>query len=125
MMTRTLASVLLWSPRILGILMSLFLTLFALDAFSEGKPFGESLSAFVIHLVPALVLLAVVAMSWRREWIGGITFIGLAAAYVAIARGRVDWILVISGPLLVIGICFLWSWRYHNDVHAVMPDRPN
>jgi hypothetical protein len=69
-MTRTSARVLLWSPRILGILMSLFLSLFALDAFSEKQPFSESLPAFAIHLVPALVLLAVVAMSWRWEWIG-------------------------------------------------------
>jgi hypothetical protein len=119
-MTRTSARALLWSPRILGILMSLFLSLFALDAFSEGQPFSESLSAFAIHLLPALVLLAIVAMSWRWEWIGGITFIGLAAAYAAIARGRVDWILVISAPLLVIGSCFFWSWRYHNELHAAV-----
>jgi len=123
-MTRTSARVLLWSPRILGILMCLFLSLFALDAFSEGQPFSESLSAFAIHLVPALLLLAIVAISWRREWIGGIGSIGLAAAYVAIARGRLDWILVISGPLLVVGACFLWSWRYHNELHAVTHQRP-
>jgi hypothetical protein len=121
-MTRTIDGVLLWSPRILGILMALFLSLFALDAFGEGKPFVESLSAFAIHLVPALVLLAIVAISWRWEWIGGMTFIGLAAAYMVMARGRVDWILVISGPLLVIGAGFLWSW--HNKLHGVMPYRP-
>jgi len=58
-------------------------------------------------------------VSWRWEWIGGITFVGLAAAYVAVARGRLDWMLLISGPLVVIGTCFLWSWRYHNELHAV------
>jgi len=119
-MTRTSARVLLWSPRILGILMSLFLSLFALDAFSAGKPFSESLSALAVHLVPALVLLAIVALSWRWEWIGGITFIGLAAAYATIARGRVDWILVISAPLLVIGSGFFWSWRHRNELHAAV-----
>jgi hypothetical protein len=118
-MTRTSARALLWSPRILGILMSLFLGLFALDAFSEGNPFSESVSAFAIHLVPALLLLAIVAISWRWEWIGGIAFIGLAAAYAAIARDRLDWILVISGPLLVVGASFLWTWRYHHEVRAV------
>ncbi len=118
-MTRTSARVLLWSPRILGILMSLFLSLFALDAFSEGKPFSESLPAFALHVVPALVLLAIVAMSWRWEWIGGITFMGLAAAYATIAGGRLDRILVISAPLLAIGSCFFWSWQHHNELHAV------
>jgi hypothetical protein len=119
MMTRTSARVLLWSPRILGMLMSLFLSLFALDAFSAGRPFSGSLSDFVIHLVPALLLLAIVAISWRWEWFGGVSFIALAAAYVAIARGRLDWVLLISGPLVVIGACFLWSWRHHNELHAV------
>jgi hypothetical protein len=28
--------------------------------------------------------------------------------------------LVISLPLLVIGGCFLWSWRYHNELHAAV-----
>ncbi|MBI2616142.1 MAG: hypothetical protein HYW52_10825 [Gemmatimonadetes bacterium] len=36
-MTEMSRTLLLWSPRVLGILVSLFLGMFALDAFSEGK----------------------------------------------------------------------------------------
>jgi hypothetical protein len=26
------------------------------------------------------------------------------------SKGRVDWVLTISGPLLLVGALFLWSW---------------
>src|SRR5687767_3851348 len=99
-MAITTASLLLWSPRIVGILVTLFIGMFALDAFSEGKPFFQALPDFLIHLIPALVLLALVVASFRREWIGGVAFIGLAVLYaVTMSRGHVDWMLTISGPL--------------------------
>ena len=117
-MTITSARVLLWSPRVLGILAGVFLGLFALDSFSEGRPFVESLGAFAIHVAPAVFLFAIVAISWRWEWVGGVTFIALAIAYAASVR-RLDWILVISGPLLVVGTLFFWSWWYHPASRSV------
>lgn len=102
---------LLWSPRIVGILASLFIGMFALDAFSEGKPFVQALPDFLIHLTPALVLLAIVGASFRWPWIGAVAFIGFALLYaITMSRGRIDWMLTISGPLLVVGALFLWSW---------------
>jgi hypothetical protein len=97
---------------------SLFIGLFALDAFSLGKPFIEALSDFVIHLIPSFVLLALVGASWRWAWIGGVAFIGLAALYaMTMARGHLDWMIVISGPLTVVGALFLWSWG-HRKLYA-------
>ena len=84
-MTVTTDSLLLWSPRIVGILVSLFIGMFALDAFSQGKPFFQALPDFLIHLIPALVLLAIVAASFRRPWLGALAFIGLAAVYALTA----------------------------------------
>jgi hypothetical protein len=113
--TKTTASLWLWSPHIAGILVSLFIGVFALDAFSEGKPFFQALPDFFIHLIPAMVLLASVALSFRQPLIGGIVFIGLAAWYAArMSRGHLDWILLISGPLLLVGALFLWSWFRHS-----------
>jgi hypothetical protein len=109
---------LLWSPRILGILVSLFIGLFALDAFSHGKPFFAALPGFLVHLIPALVLLAVVGASWRLEWIGGLAFIGLAVFYALMAKGHIEWMLVISGPLAVVGALFWWSWFRHSELHV-------
>ena len=42
----------------LGILLSLFVGMFALDAFGHGQPFFAALPGFLVHLIPALVLLA-------------------------------------------------------------------
>ena len=110
---------LLWSPRILSILVSLFIGMFALDAFGQGKPLLEALPDFVVHLIPAFVLLALVGASWRWEWIGGVTFMGLAVLYATTkAREHLDWMLVISGPLMVVGALFFWSWRHHGELHA-------
>jgi hypothetical protein len=116
--TTTSARLLLWSPRVLGIFVCIFLSLFALDAFNESRSFSEALLAFAIHVAPAVLLLAVVAASWRWEWLGGVVFIGLAVAYVTIAGSRLDWILVISGPLLIVGTLFLASWRFHEELHG-------
>ena len=109
---------LVWSPRILGILVSLFIGIFALDAFSRGAPVFEALPDFLVHLIPSFVLLAVVGASWRSEWIGGLVFIGLALLYALMAGTRVDWMLLISGPLMVVGALFLWSWRRRREGYA-------
>jgi len=113
------ADLLLWTPRLLGILVSLFIGMFALDAFSQGKPFLHALLDFGVHLVPALVLLTLVAVSFRWEWIGAVAFIGIAIVYATtMSRGRLDWMLLISGPLAVVGALFLWSWLNHGKPHA-------
>jgi len=97
---------LLWSPRILGILVTLFIGMFALDALSEGKPLLLALRGFVIHLIPAFVLMAIVVASFRRQWIGAVGFIGVAIYYAArMSRGHIDWIVAISGPLFVVARC--------------------
>jgi F0F1-type ATP synthase assembly protein I len=69
-MATTSGRLLLWSPRILGILVSMFIGMFALDAFSEGKPFLLALPDFIIHLIPGFVLLGLVVASFRQPWIG-------------------------------------------------------
>jgi hypothetical protein len=114
----TSARLLLWSPRILGILVSLFIGMFALDTFGEGKPIFPALVDFVVHLVPAFVLLALVVAPFQWEWIGGVAFIGLAVMYaVTMSKGRLDWMLTISGPLIVVGALFLWSWYHRSQLH--------
>ena len=66
-MTNRSGAVLLWAPRVLGIGVCLFLSLFALDAFSGDKPAVEAVRDFLIHLSPMFLLLLVVALSWRWE----------------------------------------------------------
>ncbi len=120
----TNASVLLrWIPRIAGFLMCVFLAVFALDAFAPGQSTSAALADVVIHLFPSVLVLAIVIASWRREWFGAVAFVVLAAAYALMAGSRLDWVLAISGPLLIVGGLFFWSWRSH-DRHAATGPQP-
>jgi hypothetical protein len=110
-MTISSVNLLLWSPRLLGVGVALFLGVFATDAFAEGMP------EFLLHAAPALVLLAVVAISWRWQWIGSAVFVTLAVLYAVTTWRRPDWVLLISGPLFVVGALYFWSWRRHRELH--------
>lgn len=110
-MATTTASLSIWIPRIAGVLVCLFLAMFALDGFNEGTPFVQALPDVLVHLIPAIVLLGIVGASFRWPWIGAVAFIGLAAAYAAtLSNDRADWMFAISGPMVVVGALFLWSW---------------
>jgi len=102
----------LWIPRVLGILVCIFLSVFSLDAFENGKTVIQATIDFAIHVAPVLILFAVVGVSWRWPWVGGVVFTGLAAVYAYVTRAHPSWILVIGGPLLAVGVLFLWSWRH-------------
>jgi len=111
MMMITTQRLMFWTPRLLGLVFSLFLAVFALDAFSNGARMPDAILDFLVHLVPSLVVVTLVAASWRREWIGVVAFAILGVAYAAtMARGHKDWMLLISGPLLLVSALFLWNW---------------
>lgn len=95
----------LWSPRILGIGVSLYIAMFALDAMSDGS------SEFLLHLAPAAGLLLIVGFSWNRQWLGAAVFSALALYYAIAMSHRLDWVALISGPLLAAGLLYWWGWR--------------
>lgn len=103
-----------WAPRILTFLFALFISLFALDVFRERLSFWETLTAFSIHLIPTFFILFVLAISHKREWIGGSVFAALGLLYIYWARGKFGLIsyLAISGPLILAGLLFWLNWIY-------------
>lgn len=102
---------LLWFPRVLGILVAAFLSLFALDAFEHGEGIGQNLVAFAIHLIPSFVLVAVVLLAWRRPWVGACLFGAAALGYaLMVGRTHLNWIAFISGPLLLTAVLYFLSW---------------
>jgi hypothetical protein len=113
-MKKPLRQTLFWTPRILGILFAIFISLFALDVFGQGYNLAETILALGMHLIPTGILLVVLILAWRWEWMGGILFPGLGILYLVMAWGRLHWsaYLVISGPLFLTGILFLVDWRY-------------
>lgn len=55
-------NIILWSPRILGIAIALFLAVFALDAFGPGRSIQASILEFLVHIIPSLCLLGAIAI---------------------------------------------------------------
>lgn len=108
-----------WAPWTLSILFAAFIALFALDVFTETQGFRQTAAALLVHLIPTWIVLAVLAISWRREWVAGLIFPALAVLYVALFFGRFHWsvYLIIAGPLVVIGALFLVNWRLRANLH--------
>jgi hypothetical protein len=102
----------------LGIAVCLFLSVFALDAIGTGQPWLTQAGNVAMHLVPVVVLGTIVALSWRREWLGAVVFTGLAVWFAWTARAHLSWVLTVSGPLLTVGLVFFWSWQHRRRLHA-------
>ena len=111
-MNKAGSRVLFWTPRILSLLFAAFISIFAADTFGEEYGFWDTLLRLTLHLIPTAVVLAILAISWRREWVGGILFTALGALYLVLFWGRFHWsaYAAISGPLFLIGLLFLGSW---------------
>jgi hypothetical protein len=111
---------LFWTPRIFCILFAIFVSMFALDVFSEGYSFWETIIALLMHLIPTGIILIVLVFSWRWEWIGAILFTALGVFYIVKFWDRFHWstYFVISGPLFLIGFLFLINWLDSKQLRA-------
>ncbi len=116
----TKEKVILWLPRLLCIGAILFVSMFALDAFEPGMPFGQQILNFTMHLIPSFVLLLLLWIAWEKPYLGGILF---AVAGIVMSpfvytlnyiRTHSIWIsssiiLMITVPFIVVGILFIMS----------------
>ena len=98
-----------WAPRALCIAFILFVSMFALDVFVEGRGFWRTLAALAIHLVPTYVLTAALLIAWRREWIGALLYAAAGVFFLIIARGWPAKAVFCGTCLLVAGL-FLTNW---------------
>ena len=109
-----------WLPRILCMLAIAFVSLFALDAFSSELSFWQQMGAFLMHLIPSFILLALLILAWKKELIGGIIFmlIGLGLSPVVFSHNyrmnhsifmSLGIILTITIPFAIVGLLFLIS----------------
>lgn len=112
--------VLHWLPRVICILAILFVSMFALDAFSPNLTIWQQILAFIIHLVPSLILLIVLLIAWKWELVGGIIFIviGLSLSpFIFFHNYKMNhsiWmslgiISIITLPFIIAGILFVIS----------------
>ena len=67
--------------------------------------------ALFMHLLPPLILLGVVVISWKYDLVGAVVFFGFAVFYVFAAGfdRPWSWYAFISGPALIVAALFLVS----------------
>lgn len=120
-MKKNISKFVYWAPRILSILFILFLMLFSLDVFDMKLGFWGTIVGLLMHNIPALILLAVLIISWKHEIVGGIAFILAGLLYITVLLVSIlripphqwfmlSWVLPISGPAFLTGILFLIGW---------------
>jgi hypothetical protein len=119
-----LASTIRRVARVLCILAIAFISLFALDVFSEGVGLGQKIVAFLLHMIPSFVLIIVLIIAWKHELVGGIliALIGLAASLFiyslnysrshSFSRG-LQTAAMIGAPFVIAGLLFMISYFLH------------
>lgn len=118
-----------WLPRIICILAILFISMFALDAFGPGLTIWQQIGAFLIHLIPSFILLIILIIAWKWEFIGGLIFtlIGLGFSPVIFLHNyRMNqsvWmslliILLTSIPFVIVGVLFIVSHYKEKKNHS-------
>ena len=87
----------------------LFIGSFALDVFWAESPWWQNLLGFAIHSLPTLVLIALLALSWRWPLVSGALFLVVALAPFVLLSNAL-WVnallaapAALAGALLVAG----------------------
>lgn len=96
----TMKKIVYWLPRILSILFIAFISMFALDVFSEPR----WLLALFMHLIPSYFLIAITIVAWKHEMLGGILFLVAGFALLIFTHFEA---LIIGIPAFIIGALFL------------------
>jgi hypothetical protein len=98
-------------PRILAILYIAFISLFALDVFEGGYGVWGTMIALFMHLIPSFLLIACLILAWKRPKVSGVLFLMLGIVFTIFFRTyqHLDTFLLISLPLFVIGVRFIWG----------------
>jgi hypothetical protein len=113
--------ILLWAPRLLLIVFALLLVGFSFDVFEQGKGAMATGIAFVAHNIPTLILGLVVFAAWRREWIGLLSCLVLAVAYIVWFWGRFPLVVYcgITGPLFLIAALYAVNWHLRSHANRI------
>jgi hypothetical protein len=99
----------------------LVLGVLALDVFGVREDVLWTLAAFFIHLIPAFIVAAVLALAWRWELVGVVAFAALGITDVVMWRRFPHGAYAaIAGPLFLNSVLFFLSWRQriHRDGQA-------
>jgi hypothetical protein len=118
-MNKTLQKTLFRTPRVLGILFILFVSLFALDIFDMNLGLWGTIVGLFMHLLPSITLTIALVLAWKYEWVGAILFALVGVWFLSISTpGDVMFYIVFIGVPLLIAALFLLGWIYRGKIRA-------
>lgn len=125
-MTRLSRQTLFWLPRALSIAFIAFLSLFALDVFTEQDGLWNVLAALAVHLIPSFLLIVALLLAWRWEWVGTLLYGAAGAAYLGWFLPRSSFpaatkLLLgatIAGPAFAVAVLFWVNWLKRGELRS-------
>jgi hypothetical protein len=132
---KTSVRILMWIPRVIGILAILFIMLFSFDVFGSGEPVYKQILAFLMHNIPAFILAALLVFAWINEFTGGIVFTVIGVLFTAFLfyfnfnRTNSVWVgvqvaLMLGLPFIIAGVLFILS-HYAKKKNLTSPGGTN
>jgi len=85
--------------------------MFSLDVFDPKYTLGEQLLAFLIHNIPTWILIVLLVIAWKWEFVGGIKFILISLVMIMIFTRFLTtnyYSIIVSGPFMIVGGLFMW-----------------
>lgn len=112
----------IWIPRIVMIIMILFIGLFSLDAFEGNESIWHKLAGFLIHNIPSIALTLVLILTWKRPLWGGLIFLAVTTALTILWRAynNMQTFLIFVVPLIIACLLFILAHFFHPH----QPEKP-
>ena len=100
-----------WAPRILMIILIIFFSLLSLDVFNIDAPLLNKIGGFLIQMIPAFSLIALLIISWKKPMVSGTVCIILSIIFTLFFRtyASIYTFLAISVTTAACGIMFMYS----------------
>jgi hypothetical protein len=105
-----------WAPRIAAILTIFFISLFSLDLFDMDAPPLELLGGFLMHNIPSIGMLLLVAFAWKRPVVGFVAFLVAAALFTFFFVRDIyalSNMIIFVLPILLIAFLFYADWKWN------------
>ena len=112
-----MGKIVLWAPRIITVILTIFISILAFNRFVPGATRMENSMVFIIGLLPAVIMILVLALAWFYKLAGGITFVILGVVMTILYQWhRADLsFLSLASPVIVVGILFILSHFYERS----------
>lgn len=104
------------TPRIAGLLIIFFITLFSLDVFEPGLSILTMIGAFIMHSIPSIFLAIFLYFAWKNPKVGFYMFlIGSLPFLLRFILSPIQGfgvLLLFAGPLTAISTLFWINWKW-------------